>query len=84
MTEKAAEEMNERSHRPLDGVYAAIGVSLDAENDSPGLRSRIRVEGTKFGMSVLTDIENRGSTSTFVIFCDEPQGVSEVVSDVRP
>ena len=33
---RVAEEMNERSHRPLDGVSAAIGVSLDGENDGPG------------------------------------------------
>jgi len=35
-------------------------------------------------MSVLTDIKNRGVTSTFFVLCDEPKGVSEVVSDVRP
>jgi len=81
---RVAEEMNERSHRPLDGVYDAIGVSPDEENDSLGLRSQTGGEGAKFGMSVLTGFKDRGVTDTFFLVFDGSKGLAEVVSNVGP
>ena len=85
---RVAEEMNERSHRPLDGVYAAIGVSLDEENDSLGLRSQTGGEGAKFGMSVLTGIKDHGVTDTFFLVFDESKAFPKLGQtsglDVRP
>jgi putative transposase len=45
-------------------VYAAIGVTLAGEKDILGLWAGTGGEGAKFWMSVLTDIGNRGSTTT--------------------
>jgi len=41
-------------------VYAAIGVTVAGEKDILGLGAGPGGEGAKFGMSVLTDVKNRG------------------------
>ena len=46
-------------------IYAAIGVTLAGEKDILGLWAGTGGEGTKFWMSVLTDIRNRGVTDVF-------------------
>ena len=70
--------------RPLDQVYAAIGVSLDGEKDILGLWAGTGGEGAKFWMAVLTDIKNRGVADVFFLVCDGLKGLPEVVANVWP
>jgi len=64
ITDKVIEEMQAWSTRPLQEVYAAIGVSLAGEKDVLGLWAGTGGEGAKFWMSVLSDLRNRGIKDT--------------------
>ena len=65
-------------------IYAAIGVTLAGEKDIPGLWAGTGGEGAKFGMSVLTDLKNRGIRDVFFLVCDGLKGLPEVVGNVWP
>jgi putative transposase len=69
------------ANRPF---YAAIGVTLDGERDILGLWAGTGGEGTKFWMSVLTDLRNRGVKDVFFLVCDGLKGLPEVVGNVWP
>jgi transposase-like protein len=60
--------------------YAAIGVTLAGERDILGLWAGTGGEGTKFWMSVLTDLRNRGVKDVFFVVCDGLKGLPEVGS----
>ncbi len=84
ITDNVLEEMSDWAARPLDEIYAAIGVSLDGERDILGLWAGQGGEGAKFWMSVLTDLRNRGVKDVFFVVCDGLKGLPEVVSNVWP
>jgi len=84
ITDKVIEEMQAWSTRPLQEVYAAIGVSLAGEKDVLGLWAGTGGEGAKFWMSVLSDLRNRGVKDTFFVVCDGLKGLPEVVGHVWP
>ncbi|MGW4067887.1 IS256 family transposase [Nocardia grenadensis] len=84
ITEKVIAEMQEWSSRPLDEVYAAIGVTVTGEKDILGLWVGTGGEGAKFWMSVLTEIRNRGVKDVFFLVCDGLKGLPEVVGNVWP
>ena len=65
-------------------IYAAIGVSLEGEKDILGLWAGLGGEGSKFWMSVLTDLRNRGVMDVFFVVCDGLKGLPEVVGNVWP
>src|SRR5580765_2065637 len=65
-------------------IYAAIGVTLDGERDILGLWAGQGGEGTKFWMSVLTDLRNRGVRDVFFVVCDGLKGLPDVVANVWP
>ncbi|PRZ41229.1 mutator family transposase [Antricoccus suffuscus] len=65
-------------------IYAAIGVSLAGEKDVLGLWAGTGGEGTKYRMSVLTDIKSRGVRDTFFLVCDGLKGLPDVVANVWP
>jgi putative transposase len=65
-------------------IYAAIGVTLAGEKDILGLWAGTGGEGSKFWMSVLTDIRNRGVKDVFFLVCDGLKGLPDVVSNVWP
>jgi putative transposase len=65
-------------------VYAAIGVTLAGEKDILGLWAGTGGEGTKFWMSVLTDMRNRGVKDVFFLVCDGLKGLPDVVANVWP
>jgi len=69
------------ANRPF---YAAIGVTLDGERDILGLWAGSGGEGSKFWMSVLTDLRNRGVRDVFFVVCDGLKGLPDVVSNVWP
>src|SRR5919197_157242 len=84
ITDKVLEEMNDWAVRPLDEIYAAIGVNLDGECDILGLWAGTGGEGAKFWMSVLTDLRNRGVKDVFFVVCDGLKGLPEVVENAWP
>lgn len=59
-------------------IYAAIGVSLDGHRDVLGLWAGTGGDGTKFWMSMLTDIRNRGTLDVFFRVCDGLKGLPGV------
>src|SRR6516165_8996612 len=84
ITDKVLEEMTDWCNRPLDQVYAAIGVTLAGEKDILGLWAGTGGEGAKFWMSVLTDLKNRGIQDVFFVVCDGLKGLPEVVGNAWP
>lgn len=56
-----------RDGRRQPPFYAAIEVTLGGERDILGLWAGAGGEGTKFWMSVLTDLRNRGVKDTFFV-----------------
>jgi len=65
-------------------AYAAIGVTLAGEKDILGLGAGPGGAGAKFGMSVLTDVKNRGVRDVFFLVCDGLKGLPEVVAHGWP
>lgn len=65
-------------------VYAAIGVTVDGRKDVLGLWMGTGSEGTKYWMSVLVEMKNRGVRDVFFLVCDGLKGVPEVVTKVWP
>ncbi len=65
-------------------VYAAIGVTVEGCKDVLGLWMGTGGEGSKFWLSVLTDVKNRGVKDVFFLVCDGLTGLPEVVEQVWP
>jgi putative transposase len=65
-------------------IYAAIGVSLAGDKDILGLWAGSGGEGSKFWLSVLTDLKNRGIKDVFFLVCDGLKGLPEVVGNAWP
>jgi transposase-like protein len=65
-------------------VYAAIGVTVDGRKDVLGLWAGTGGEGSKFWMSVLVDLKNRGVRDVFFLVCDGLKGLPDVVEAVWP
>jgi putative transposase len=66
---------------PIGPTYAAIGVTLDGERDILGLWAGSAGEGA-FGMSVLTELRNRGVKDVFFVVRDGSKGLPEVAGNV--
>src|ERR671937_550604 len=69
ITDKVIAEMQAWASRPLDAIYAAVGVTVDGHKDVLGLWMGTGGEGAKFWMSVLIDLKNRGITYVFFLVC---------------
>ncbi len=70
------------ANRPF---YAAIGGHPAGGNATPsGCGPAPAVRASKFWMSVLTDVRNRGVKDVSFVVCDRQQGLPEVVSNVWP
>jgi transposase-like protein len=66
-------------------VYAAIGVDLDGRKDVLGLwAGRGGGENSKFWMSVLSELKNRGVADVFFVVCDGLKGLPDSVETVWP
>lgn len=64
--------------------YAAIGVDLSGNRDVLGIWGSPGSEGSKYWLSVLMDLKNRGIQDTFFLVCDGLKGLPEVVEAVWP
>lgn len=85
ITDRVIEEMQSWSARPLERVYAAIGVDLEGHKDILGLWAGDGDgESAKFWMAVLTELKNRGIADTFFVVCDGLKGLPDSVNAVWP
>ena len=65
-------------------AYAEIGVTLAGEKNILGPWTGAGTEGTKFRMSMLTDIKHPSLKDTFLLVCDGLKSLPEVVGHVWP
>lgn len=64
-------------------VYVAIGVDLDGQKDVLGLWASAN-EGSKFWLSVLTDLKNRGVKDMLIVCVDGLKGFPQAIEAVFP
>ena len=64
-------------------VYIAIGVDMEGRKDILGLWVA-KTEGSKFWLSVLTDLRNRGIEDVFIACCDGLTGLPDTINAVFP
>jgi len=64
-------------------VYVAIGVDLDGQKDVLGLWTSAN-EGSKFWLSVLTDLKNRGVKDMLIVCVDGLKGFPQAIEAVFP
>lgn len=64
-------------------VYVAIGVDLDGHKEVLGLWTNA-TEGSKFWLSVLTDLRNRGVKDLFIVCVDGLKGFPQAIETVYP
>lgn len=64
-------------------VYVAIGVKIDGTKEVLGLWVGAN-ESSKYWLSVLTEIRNRGVEDILIIFIDNLKGFSEAIQAVYP
>ena len=62
--------------------YVAVGVTCGGERDILGLWAGDGGEGAKFWLSVLTEIQNRGTGDVCIVVCDGRKGLLEAVNTV--
>src|SRR6476659_3927766 len=83
ITDEVIADMQAWSSRPLQPVYAAIGVDLHGHRDVLGLwPGNGAGESAKFWMNVLTELRNRGTADVFFIVCDGLRGLPDSVNAV--
>ena len=62
-------------------IYIAIGVDLEGRKESLGLWVA-KTEGSKFWLSILTELKNRGVEDIFIACCDGLTGLPEAIESV--
>jgi putative transposase len=76
-------KIRENGHILAKTVYIAIGVDLEGRKDILGLWVA-KSEGSKFWLSVLTDLKNRGVEDVFIACCDGLTGLPDAINAVFP
>ncbi len=64
-------------------VYIAIGVDREGRKDIVGLWVA-KTEGSKFWLSVMADLKNRGVEDVFIACCDGLTGLPDAINAVFP
>ena len=64
-------------------IYLAIGVNLEGKKETLGLWTA-EPEGSKFWLSVLTELSNRGIADIFIACVDGLKGFTEAIESVFP
>ena len=59
-------------------VHVVLGVNLRGEKEVPGLWITEN-EGTKYWLSVLTELKNRGVQDIFIACMDDPKGCARAI-----
>lgn len=76
-------KIRDNGHILTKTVYVAIGVDMEGRKDILGLWLA-KTEGSKFWLSVLTDLKNRGLEDVFITCCDGLTGLPEAIKAVFP
>lgn len=66
-------------------VYVAMGINLDGERDVLGLWvGPSGGEGSKFWLTTLTELRNRGVQDCFIVCCDGLKGLPDAIRSTWP
>lgn len=76
-------KIRDNSHILSKTVYLAIGIDMDGKKDILGLWVS-QNEGSKFWLSVLTELKNRGLEDVFIACCDGLTGLPDAINAVFP
>jgi transposase-like protein len=76
-------KIRDNGHILSKTIYIAIGVDLDGKKDILGLWVA-KSEGSKFWLSVLTELKNRGIEDIFIACCDGLTGLPDAINAVFP
>jgi putative transposase len=61
-------------------VYVVAGVTAAGERDILGIWAGDGVEGAKFWLNVLTEIENRSVEDVLLAVCDRLKGLPDAIT----
>jgi len=64
-------------------IYIAIGIDMDGNKDILGLWVA-KSEGSKFWLSIMTELKNRGVDDIFIACCDGLTGLPDAIGSVFP
>lgn len=65
-------------------VYVLIGIKLDGTKDCLGFWVESQGESSKYWLSVLNEIKNRGVENVLIFSCDNLAGISEAIMACYP
>lgn len=64
-------------------IYLAIGVDMDGKKEVLGIWVA-KTEGSKFWLSIITELKNRGVDDIFIACCDGLTGLPDAINAVFP
>lgn len=76
-------KIRDNGHILSKTVYLAIGVDMEGRKDVLGLWIA-QTEGSKFWLSILTELKNRGVEDIYIACCDGLKGLPEAITAVFP
>jgi putative transposase len=76
-------KIRDTGHILTKTIYVAIGVDLEGNKDILGLWVA-KTEGSKFWLSIMTELKNRGVDDIFIACCDGLTGLPEAIESVFP
>lgn len=65
-------------------VYVAVGIKMDGLKDVLGLWTGDNTEGSKFWLTIMTELRNRGLKDVFIACVDGLKGFPEAIEAVFP
>lgn len=74
-------KIRDNGHILTKTVYVAIGVDMDGNKDILGLWVA-KTEGSKFWLSIMTELKNRGVEDIFIACCDGLTGLPDAIAAV--
>jgi len=76
-------KIRDNGHILSKTVYIAIGIDMDGTKDILGLWVA-KSEGSKFWLSIMTELKNRGVDDIFIACCDGLTGLPDAIVSVFP
>jgi putative transposase len=76
-------KIRDNGHILTKTVYVAIGIDMDGNKDILGLWVA-KTEGSKFWLSIMTELKNRGVEDIFIACCDGLTGLPDAIAAVFP
>lgn len=76
-------KIRENGHVFNKSLYIALGVNMDGEKEILGIWLN-KTEGSKFWLSVITELKNRGVKDIFIACIDGLTGFSDAINTIFP